>query len=79
MSEELDKAKAEMIELAWKALSSGKTDRLNDLRALSALGAGFGMEMVPVILLCHAGLAAERPLLRTKIIETILVALGERP
>lgn len=70
----------QMVELAWHAYWSGKTDRVDDLRKVSTLAAHPTVDdAVAIVLLCHAAMSAEDAKLRTVIIATILVALGEEP
>ena len=71
----------QMVELAWHAYWSGKTDRVDDdLRRFSSLAAHPTVDdAVAIVLLCHAAMLAEDVKLRTVIITTLLVALGEEP
>ena len=70
----------QMIDLAWQAYHSGKTDRVDLLRQISKLAADKTVDdAVALVLLCHAAISAEDGNLRSIIIATILVALGEEP
>ncbi len=71
---------SEIVDLAWTAYQSGKTDRLDLLRRISTLAADKTVDdAVAVVLLCQAAISAEDTKLRSIIIATILVALGEEP
>lgn len=71
---------SEIVDLAWVAYQSGKTDRIDLLRRISTLAADKTVDdAVAIVLLCHAAISAEDSKLRSVIIATILVALGEEP
>jgi hypothetical protein len=70
-----------MIELAWLAYTDTVVARQKDrLGSISKLAANRTVDdAVAVVLLCHAAISAEDTKLRSVIIATILVALGEEP